>query len=190
MSGTAQDLLHRHQLTVADYHRMGEADILPEDSRVELIEGEIIDMSPIGSRHAGTVLQLSRILNLAAGRAALVSTQNPVVLGMHSEPEPDIMLLHSREDFYKSSHPQPGDILLIVEVAESSLNYDRQIKIPLYARHGIPEVWLVDIEAKQLCLFLRPGANAYQDVVNSAPLHAVTLTQLPEVQVDLSGLFI
>jgi len=189
MSNTAQDLLYRHRLTISDYHRMGEVGILHEDARVELIDGELIDRAPIGSRHAGTVLQLSRVLIFAVGGRAYVSTQNPVLLGEHSEPQPDIALLRPRDDFYKSTHPRPDDVLLIVEVADASLRYDREIKIPLYARHGIPEVWLVDVENAQFSIFLTPGGQGYQDIRLRASLTAVAPSLLPDIFLDLSGLF-
>lgn len=189
MSSTAEELVVRHRLTVADYHRMGEAGILREDSRVELIDGEIIDMAPIGSRHSGTVSQLSRMLERAVGDHAIVWAQNPFILGDHSELQPDIALLKPRDDFYKHSHPQSGDVLLVVEVAESSLRYDREIKVPLYARHGIPEVWLVDLENNQLRVFGDPSEGAYRKLVTPASLKSVTPALLPAVTLDLSGLF-
>lgn len=189
MSGTAQDLLQKHRLTIGDYHRMGEAGILHENSRVELIEGELIDMAPIGSQHAGTVKQLSRLFNLAVGQTAIVSTQDPLILDKHSEPQPDIMLLRPRDDFYKSSHPRPEDVLLIVEVADTSLQYDRQIKIPLYARYGIPEVWLADLVNRTLTLFRSPGEHGYQEVMTPPSLGALSPKLLSAVRLNLSRLF-
>ncbi len=116
----------RRPFTVDDYHRMAEAGILGEDDRVELIEGEIIDMAPIGSTRSGTINRLIRLFNLAIDEAALLSIHNPVVLDMHSESQPDPALLRPREDFYTNSHPRPEDVLLLVEVCESSLRYDRE----------------------------------------------------------------
>lgn len=189
MSSAAEGLIVRHRLTVEDYQRMGEAGILHEDARVELIYGEIIAMSPIGSSHAATVKRLSHLFHLAVGNVAIASTQDPVILGEHSEPQPDIALLRPRDDFYKAAHPQSRDVLLVVEVAESSLRYDREIKIPLYARHGIPEVWLVDLENSQLRVFSDPLEGAYRNVVTPASLKSITPGLLPEVSLDLSGLF-
>lgn len=190
MSSLAEDLLKRHRLTVSDYHRMGEAGILNEDSRVELIEGEIIDMAPIGSRHAGTVSQLSRLLERAVGDHAIIWTQNPFILDDHSEPEPDIALLRPRADFYKSSHPRPEDVLLVIEVAESSLRYDQKVKAPLYARHGIPELWLVDVENHRLTIYRRPESGVYQDLVTPGAMTAIAPSLLPVAILDLSGLFL
>jgi Uma2 family endonuclease len=189
MSSAAEDLLKRHRLTVSDYHRMAEAGILHEDARVELIEGEIIDMSPIGSIHAGTVRQLSRLLERAVGEAAIVSAQNLIVLDDHSEPEPDIALLRPRADFYKSSHPRPGDVLLIIEVAEFSLRYDRDVKIPLYARHKIAEAWLIDVENGHLTIFLQPAGGVYQDILTPKSLATVVPSLLPGATLNLTELF-
>jgi Uma2 family endonuclease len=163
MSNAALDLFPRYRFSIQDYHRMGEAGILHEDSRVELIEGELVTMSPIGSAHVGTVLQLTGMLQKAVGEHALVSVQNPVVLDDYSEPEPDIALLKPHGDFYKSALPRPSDVLLLIEVADTTLRYDRAVKIPLYARHGIPETWLIDLENKHVTIFSSPSAQGYQE---------------------------
>ena len=189
MPTSAEEILRRHRLNVDEYYRMAEAGILGPDARVELIEGEIIDMAPIASRHAAVVRQLAHILHQNVGDQAIVSTQNPVRLDRYSEPEPDLALLRPRDDFYAAAHPGPGDVLLIIEVADTSLRYDREIKIPLYARHGIPEVWLVDLENERLLRFLEPGPDGYrteEDVTAIAPIHP---TRLQEIEVDLSTLF-
>lgn len=127
-------------IAVADYHRMGETGILGEDERVELIDGEIFEMPLIGSPHGGRINQLNRLLTKAVGESAIVSIQNPFVLDDRSEPEPDLALPRPRTDFYTASHPCASDVLLLIEVTDSSLQIDRDIKVPLYARHGIPEV--------------------------------------------------
>src|SRR5262245_56809926 len=111
----------RHKLTVDEYRRMGAAGVLTPDARVELIDGEIIDMAPIGSRHAGVVTRIARMLERAVGDAAIVWVQNPIAVGEWSEPQPDIALLEARADFYESAHPTPQDVMLLVEVADSSL---------------------------------------------------------------------
>lgn len=113
---------------------MAQAGILAEDDRVELIDGDLIDMRPIGSRHAGAVSRLTSLFGAGVGAEAIVSVQNPVQLDRYSQPQPDLALLRPRADFYAESHPQPADVLLIVEVAEASLDYDRDVKVPLYAR--------------------------------------------------------
>jgi Uma2 family endonuclease len=153
--------LARHKLSVDDYHRMGEAGILAPDSRVELIEGEIIDMAPIGSQHAGVVNLLNRFFVRSVGDAGLVSIQNPVRLSNHTEPQPDVLVLRPRADDYRSQLPTAADVLLLIEVADSSAAYDSRVKIPLYARHGIPEVWLFDLTAQQLEIYTIPGSTGY-----------------------------
>jgi Uma2 family endonuclease len=183
------DLLNRHRLTVAQYHRMGEHGILRADARVELINGEIIDMAPTGSRHAGTLKQLAQILTQALGADALLGVQDPIILDDQSEPEPDLAVLRPRADFYKSSHPGPGDVLLIIEVADSSLRYDRLIKVPLYARHGIAEVWLVDIDGRSLSRFTDPSPLGYRRSDTPAALSGLAITGLPGRTLDLSMLF-
>ena len=185
---SVQDMPRKHRLTVSDYHRMGEVGILARDARVELIEGEIIDLSPIGSRHSAAVNRLVRVLDRAVGESAIVSAQNPLILDDHTEPEPDIALLMPREDFYASGHPRPEDVLLIVEVADTSLKYDRTVKIPLYGRHGIPEVWLIDVEKGAFTRFVRPVEGEYREEINEDPLGVVTLRTLPQVKVDLTSL--
>jgi Uma2 family endonuclease len=188
-SSMAKDILRRHRLTIEAYHRMGEAGILPSGARVELIDGELIDMPPIGSRHAGTVNHVDRILQRAVGDRAVVQIQNPIVLGMHSELLPDLALVRPRQDFYKSSHPRAEDVLLIIEVAESSLRYDTEIKVPLYAHHDVPEVWIVDLERECLTRYLEPTGGEYQRSNTLELMEPVSPTALRDVRVDLSGLF-
>jgi Uma2 family endonuclease len=188
MSSAAYDILHRHRLTVAEYHRMGEMGIFSPDARVELIEGEVIDMPPIGSPHAGTVGFLGKRLEYAAGNLSLIFVQNPIFLDMDNEPQPDVMLLRPRPDFYRSSHPTPADVFLLLEVSDSTLAYDTQIKLPLYARHGIPEVWLVDLSNRRFVTHRSPTPAGFQDVQTLTDLSAVSPLLLPGVSVDLSDL--
>jgi Uma2 family endonuclease len=189
MPGAAHNIFQRHRLTVAEYYRMGEAGILAQDAHVELIEGEIIDMPPIGSPHAGTVDYIADALRLACSEQAIVRVQNPVFLDLHSEPQPDIALLRSRPDFYRSAHPTPADVLSIIEVADTSLAYDTQIKLPLYALHGIPEVWLADLPNRQFLVHRTPTPTGFRDAQTLTNLLAVTPLLLPGVSVDLSNVF-
>ena len=179
----------RHRYTVDEYRRMVEHGIIDADARVELIEGEIIDVPPIGSTHGGIVNQLNRALGRAVGDAAIVHVQNTVVLGDHSQPQPDIALLRPRDDFYKRANPGPEDVLLAIEVADSTLAYDREVKVPLYARHGIVETWLIDVKGRRVTAFREPGPDGYGRRVELAELGAVAPLLLPEAVVDLSGLF-
>ncbi len=176
--------LHRH--TVADYYRMAETGILPRDARVELIEGTIFDRAPIGISHASVVDRLGHLLTQATAGKAIVRVQNPVRLNTFSEPQPDLALLRWREDFYSGAHPGPEDILLIVEVADTSLRYDRTRKLPLYARAGIGEVWLIDLAGKCIERHLEPGADGYT-AVTTIEGH-VAPRGLPACEIDLAGL--
>src|ERR1700694_5944823 len=148
--------LSRHKLSVEDYHQMGRAGILGEDSRVELIAGELIDMAPIGSLHASVVSTLSMFFARQVGELAIVSTQNPVSLPPENEPQPDIALWKPNTDRYRSALPTWADVLLIIEVADTTVEYDREIKLPLYARHSIPEVWFIDLNRGVLEIHLEP----------------------------------
>jgi Uma2 family endonuclease len=147
----------RRLFTADEYHRMTQAGILSEDDRVELIEGEIVQMSPIGSRHARCVRLLNRIFSKGVGDRAIVDVQNPIRLGERLEPQPDVALLRPRPDFYAGVHPGPEDVLLIAEVMERSAAFDREVKAPLYARSGIPEVWWVDLEEEVVEVYREPS---------------------------------
>ncbi|MGQ0763680.1 MAG: Uma2 family endonuclease [Acidobacteriota bacterium] len=156
------NLANHHNFTVSEYERMGEHGIFPPDARVELIAGEIIEMSPIGSRHAACVDLITEVFNEQLRGRAIVRIQNPVVLDDFSEPQPDITVLRYRDDYYRAAHPRPGDILLVVEVAETTLQFDRRVKIPLYARAGIPEALLFNLPDDRLEYFSRPEMGEYQ----------------------------
>ena len=139
----------RHKLTVEEYYRMAEVGVLAHDARVELIEGEVIDMAPIGSKHYSAVARLHRMLQLAWADKAMVVAQSPLRLSKRSEPEPDIVVLKPRDDFYASALPTGPDSLLVVEVSDTTLAYDVRIKAPLYARHGVPEYWVFDLSGQR-----------------------------------------
>ena len=153
--------LFRGPFTVADYHRMAETGVLRPDARVELLDGLVIEMTPIGSRHAGCVKRLLRMLSRVAGDLATIGVQDPVTLDDASEPQPDVAVLRFRSDGYADRHPGCADVLLLIEVADSSKDRDRDIKIPLYARSGIPEVWLVDLEAGVVEIYRESGEEGY-----------------------------
>jgi len=156
--------LLRRRFTVDEYHRMAQAGILAEDDRVELIDGEIVEMPAIGSRHAACVDRLTRVFSLRVGDHAVVRVQNPIWLGSRSEPQPDLALLRPRADFYASAHPAAADVLLVIEVADVSLEYDRSVKVPLYAAAGIAEAWIVDLAGGVVEVYRRPGPRGYGDV--------------------------
>jgi Uma2 family endonuclease len=154
--------LAKHLITADEYEQMGRAGIFHADVRLELIEGEIYEMSPIGSPHAACVKRLSALLNRLFGRKLIIGTQDPVRLNDFSEPQPDIALLRWRDDFYNNAHPTPSDVLLIIEVADTTLETDRKVKIPLYAKAGIPEAWVVNLSEECIELYAEPIGGAYQ----------------------------
>jgi Uma2 family endonuclease len=151
------------RFTVDDFYRMAQAGILTEDDRVELIEGQVVEMAPIGSGHASRVARLTHLFGRGVGDRALVWVQNPIRLSEFSEPQPDVTLLRPRGDYYAQAHPGPADVLLVVEVADSSVVYDRQTKLLLYARAGIPEVWLEDLTRNVIEVYRSPSPQGYQE---------------------------
>jgi Uma2 family endonuclease len=154
----------KHHFNVDEYYRMAEVGLLSADDRVELIEGEIVEMSPIGSTHGGTVKRSSAFLNRKLGNNVIVSVQDPIHLNDFSEPQPDLALLKPRKDFYSKSHPRPEDVLVVIEVADTSLDYDRNVKLPLYARAGIPEAWLMVLSKDVIEVHSQPRNGKYQKV--------------------------
>ncbi|MFB2878938.1 Uma2 family endonuclease [Floridanema aerugineum] len=156
--------LEKRLFTVDEYYRMAEAGILGEDDRVELIAGEIIKMSPIGSPHAGCVKRLNRLFSVRLGDRAILSIQNPVRLNERTEPQPDIALLIPRADCYSQRHPQPQEVLLIIEVSDTTIEYDREVKIPLDAAAGIVEVWIVSLAEELIEVYRQPLANSYAEI--------------------------
>ncbi len=156
--------LARRWFTAGEYNRMVEAGILTEDDRVELIEGEIVEMSPIGSRHAACVNRLTMLLSSQAGQDFIVSVQNPIVVDDYSEPEPDVAILQMRDDYYAHQLPTVPDVLLVIEVADTSVEIDRSVKIPLYARTGVTLSILVDLPRELIELHSEPVNGQYQSV--------------------------
>ena len=148
-------------INVDEYYKMAEVGILKPGDRVELINGEIYEMSPIGSKHGSVVKKLAMILNEILKGQVVIGIQDPVRLDESNEPEPDISILKYRADFYSQAHPGPLDLLAIIEVADSSLRHDRQVKLPLYAFYGVPEYWIIDITTKQITVHLGPVGNGY-----------------------------
>ncbi|HEV3342847.1 MAG TPA: Uma2 family endonuclease [Pirellulales bacterium] len=151
----------RRPFSVAEYDQIVESGILREGDRVELIEGEILAMSPIGRRHAACVRRMTRVLSRLLDNRTLVSVQCPVAIPDWSEPNPDLALLVPRDDDYVEAHPLPRQVQVLVEVADSSLAYDVQVKSPLYAKAGIRELWIVDLKANRVVVHTRPRAGRY-----------------------------
>lgn len=169
----------KHRFSVDAYHRMGETGILHPSDRIELIDGEIVEMAPVGSPHIGAVLALTRLLSQAVPSSIVVSVQNPIRMGDQSEPEPDLALLRFRPDGYRTPPPpSAADVLLIIEVS------DREVKLPLYARHGVPEVWIVDLTARRVEIHRRPGRETYAEVVTRG--QGATLEPLPGLRISVA----
>lgn len=179
----------RHRFAVDDYHRMGRAGILSEDDRVELIEGEVVDMAPIGNEHAACVDRLSDVLGMFLRPRVIVRVQNPIRLDLYSETQPDIALVRRHPDYYRSGHPGPADILLVIEVADTSVEQDRQ-KIVLYGRAGVPEAWLVDLARSTIEVYRHPSVRGYDDASLMRRGQPLALEAFPDVSLraeDLLG---
>lgn len=183
------DLVRRHRLTVEEYFRMAEVGLLAPEARVELIEGEIFDMPPIGNLDGGFTAWLHRRLLRDLGDEISIWDQVTLPLGTFSAPEPDLVILKYRKDEYKNKRPSPDDVLLIVEVSQSSLHHDRHVKVPLYAQHGIPEVWILDVERRRIQFFHTLEATHYTHTSHTPTPGRVSLRALPGATVDLMGLF-
>ena len=182
-------VLKTHRFTVDEYHRMGEAGIFSEDDRVELLAGEIVEMSPIGPLHAGTVSRLNALFSSRLGTEVIVSVQNPLLLrAADSEPQPDVMLLRPRPDFYTSSHPEAQDVYLVIEVADTSAAADREVKFPIYARAGVPEAWLLDVVTQRLEVHRHPTPDGYQDVHALQPGESVAPQAFPDLILTVDAL--
>lgn len=169
---------------------MAEIGLLPADARIELIDGEILEMPPIGKDHESVVDQLTHLFVHAVGDLAIVRVQGSVRLGSMSMPQPDITILKPRRDFYRSRRAAESDVLLIVEVSESTFRFDRSVKVPLYARHGIPEVWIVDLQHDQLHFFRSLHAGEYRDKASTSAPGITRLAALAQVSVDLARLLV
>ncbi len=178
--------VRRYRFTVDQYHRIGALGIIPPECRVELIDGQIFRMSPIGPWHSGVVNRLTRWFVTGLGERAVVHVQNPTIVDKRSEPQPDIMLLAPRADFYGTAHPTPRDTLLVVEVAETSLAHDRRRKLPLYARSGVMEAWIVDHRADAIDVFREPSANGYAVEIQRRRGDHVAPLAFPELRLAVS----
>ena len=179
----------RRLFTVDEYHRMAEAGILGEDERVELIEGEIVQMAPIGPRHIGGVINLNRLFITRLGDRAIVSPQNPVVILPRSEPQPDLALLRPRAVSYSRERPRSQDVLLAVEVADTTVRFDRLVKARLYARAGIAEYWLCLALDSAVEVYRGPSADGYGHVTRHGPGESVSPLAFPDVSFAVTDFF-
>lgn len=179
----------RRLFTVDEYHRMGEVGIFSVSEHLELIEGEIQIKVPITSRHASCVMRSNATFSNVLGDLAIISVQNPVVLNEFSEPEPDLAILKWRDDFYSQFHPGPPDILLVIEIAETSVAYEREVKLPVYARSGVPEVWLADIAAETVTAHAEPANGVYRNVRTYRRGDSITPLNFPDLWIEVASLF-
>ncbi|MFN3975278.1 MAG: Uma2 family endonuclease [Dehalococcoidia bacterium] len=178
----------RRLFTVEEYHRLAQAGILGEDDRVELLEGEIVEMAPIGSRHAACVKRTAALFHEHLGKGVIVSVQDPIHLSAYSEPQPDMALLRPSPDFYASSHPEPSHALLVVEVAETTASYDREVKTPIFARAGIPEVWLVDLERERIDALPHPSPQGYREALTFGRGQRLSPLLLPHISLAVDDI--
>ncbi len=179
----------RHRLDVGAFYKMAEAGIIKREDRVELIDGEIIDLNPIGSPHAGITNRLTRFFARAAAEGLVqLSVQSPLRLDAYNEPEPDLMLLRPRADDYRAAHPAAADVLLLIDVSDSSLVYDCGVKLALYAKFGVPEVWIVDIEGAAVEVCRKPEESAYAFRERRAE-GQLAPTLVPSAAIDIGALF-
>src|SRR6266852_2896888 len=177
--------ISKRLFTVYDYHRMVDAGILNEDDRVELIHGEILAMSPIGPPHNGAILRATQSLVRIVGDSAIVGVQGSVRLDEYDEPQPDLYLLRPKADFYSSRHAGPADIFLIIEVADSSLDYDQDIKMHLYAETRVPEYWVVDIQNDRLIAYSDFQKKTYRSVREFHRGDVLTPQLLPDCRIPV-----
>ncbi len=179
----------RRRFSVDDYYHMLEAGILTEADRVELIDGEVCEMSPIDPIHAANVMRLDRQLQKLVGDQAIVNVQNPIRLNDHNEPQPELTVLRWNDDFYAQQHPTPADVLIAIEVANTSLVYDRKEKLPRYAEANIPEVWLVNIGRKTVEQYTKPLNGQYTAMQVVVPGQSITAQTINELQIPVDQIF-
>lgn len=184
--GPSPPTSRRHRFTVDEYHRMGEVGILHEDDRVELILGEIIDMTPIGSPHASCVGRMVRLFIGRLGERVFVWPHNPVVLSSDTEPQPDLVLLRPRADDYARGHPTPEAMYLVVEVADTTLAFDRRTKAPLYASRGVSDLWIVDLSGQAVEVYREPSQGRHANVKRHGRGERIAPLAFPDVPFDVS----
>jgi Uma2 family endonuclease len=196
MSPTFSPTYLRHKLTCEQYHLMAEAGILnagggthTEGNRLELIRGEIIDMSPIGTKHNACIARLTDTFFTKLHGKAIIWVQSSLRLDPHSEPQPDLVLLKPRLDFYEAELPKPSDVLLIIEVADSSISYDLDVKLPLYAEAGIEEFWLIDINNRALTSYTSPAPDGYTNSHRYRSGETISILAFPDVAIAWANIF-
>ncbi len=179
----------RFKLTVEQYHRMAELGILREDERVELLDGELIAMPAIGSLHGGLVSRLTRLLVQRGGDRVVVSPQNSLILSDVSEPQPDFAVLQWRADDYTSRTPAAANALLVIEVSDSTLRYDRDVKRRFYAEAGVREFWVIDVHARQILVHRDPAGQLYRSAQTLTVGDTAVCQALPQISIGVDELF-
>ena len=179
----------RRRFTLEQYHRMGKTGILGADDRVELVTGDVVELWPVDSRHAGTVARLAHLFSTRLGGRALVWNQNPLLLrGQDSQPVPDLVVLAPRADFYAGALPEPASVRLLIEVADDSLYFDRQKKLPIYSKAGVVESWLVKLDAARLEIHRNPGRLRYRSVRLPTPTETFAPVAFPDLKLTIRDL--
>jgi Uma2 family endonuclease len=178
----------KHLTNLDEWRRLGEANIFPPETRLELINGEILEMAPIGFNHAGHLKRINNLFSKLVPGNLITSVQDPLQLGDLSEPEPDFMLLKPNADFYSSRHPNANDVLLLIEIADSSLMFDQNQKLRLYALHGIPEYWLLNLNDACLEVYRKPNGEVYAEKTTLRAGDTITLSQLNEISILISDI--
>ncbi len=179
---------NKHLTNLDEWRRLGEANIFPPNSHVELINGEIIDMAPIGFNHAGHLKRINKLFSRLIPDNLICGVQDPLQLGDLSEPEPDFMLLKPHADCYTSRHPVANDVLLLIEVADSSLAFDQNQKLRLYALHGIPEYWLLNLNDPSLEVYRQPNGEVYAEKTTLRSGNQISLSQIPALSIQVSDI--
>jgi|HubBroStandDraft_1064217.scaffolds.fasta_scaffold113108_2 Uma2 family endonuclease len=179
----------RMRISTDRYQMMVAAGVLTKYDRIELIEGEMFDMAPMGTRHSAMTSRLHELFALALWRSATIVSGGPVNLGDFSEPQPDLMLLKRRADFYSGKIAEADDVLLLIEVSDSSLAYDQTVKLGLYARYGVAEYWVVDVEGRRMVTYREPAANEYLRKAEFAGTATVAPQAFPDIKITIGDLF-
>jgi len=184
-----QALQIRHRFDIHHFHQMAKGGLFPPEQRIELIDGEVFDMPPIDPAHCSATSRLNRLLSKLVGDEVIVSVQNALGVDDRSELYPDLALLRWRDDFYAKAHPSPRDVLLLIEVADSSAATDREVKVPKYARCDIPEVWLLDLPRQRLEVYRRPEEGEYRQILLPRPNEPLSPQLLPQIALKVADLF-
>jgi Uma2 family endonuclease len=180
--------VRKHLTDIHEWQKIGAANIFPPDSRIELIEGEIIEMAPIGSHHSSHLKRINKLFSTLVKEAAIIAVQDPLQLSDLSEPEPDFMLLRPVPDFYYEKQPNANDVLLLIEVADSSLAYDQNQKLRLYALHGVAEYWLLNLNDNCLEVYRKPNGEVYAEKTTLYKGDSITLSQLPDISIQVADI--